>query len=129
MLALVLLCSFHQNDAIGNPVTHHFGRIGEFSPTTIRYATVAADLFASFGDMSGWRVAEIGGGYGGQAKVLMDTVHLAHYAIWDVLPASALQARYLCRHFGKTDVSFHSSFSESVGVGTEVEENYQGRGV
>ena len=37
-----------------------------------------------FGDLSGWTVAEIGGGYGGLAKVLFEVAHLQHYAIWDI---------------------------------------------
>ena len=80
--------------------------------------------------MTGWRVAEIGGGYGGQAKVLMDVAQISHYSIWDVPQANALQSRYLKDHFHKTNVSFHSSFDEAaIGVGDRVDANWASQGL
>jgi hypothetical protein len=81
-------------------MVHDFGGIiGSFSPTTLRYIAVASSLYSLFGDLSGWRVAEVGGGYGGQAYILLAIFRLKEYAIWDIPEASQLQRRYLQDRF------------------------------
>ena len=44
--------------------------------------------------MSGWKVAEIGGGYGGLAKILLDVFAVAQYSIYDLPEVVELQKRY-----------------------------------
>ena len=78
------LSKFKNNDKVGNPRTYYFERIGRISPTTLRYIAVAADLRAKFGEYSFSRVAEIGGGYGGQASILQTLKTHEEYAIYDL---------------------------------------------
>lgn len=86
---------FRQNDIFGGPICYSFGRFGLFSPTTLRYVKVAGDLVTRFGDMSKMHILEIGGGYGGQCKILNDLGGFASYTIVDLPEVNALIRKYL----------------------------------
>jgi putative sugar O-methyltransferase len=90
-----LFDKFRENDSIGNPVIYHYDRHGWFSPTTLRYIKVACDLKKQFGDLSKMHIIEIGGGYGGQCKILADLTGFASYTIIDIPDALALTGKYL----------------------------------
>lgn len=96
---------FRQNDALGDPITYDFGEDGHFSPTTLRYIKVAGDLKHHFGDLSQMHIVEIGGGYGGQCKILADLGGFASYTIVDLPEANALANKYLTS-FGVQNVNF-----------------------
>ncbi len=83
------------NDRLGNPTRYSYGWTGTISPTSLRYAKVAVDLHNLFGDLSGMRIVEIGGGYGGQAFILGRLYPLCHYSMFDLSEALNLQRRYL----------------------------------
>jgi hypothetical protein len=61
------------------------------------YVAIADRLEELFGPWEGWHVVEVGGGYGGQARVLMQR-HPCSYWIVDLPEPSALQAAYLASH-------------------------------
>lgn len=89
---------FRENDLLGNPYVYNYGSFGSFSPTTLRYIKVAGDLNKRFGDqLSRMHIVEIGGGYGGQCKILSDLCGFASYTIIDLPSASALSKKYLDR--------------------------------
>jgi putative sugar O-methyltransferase len=89
---------FLQADTIGSPKTETFGSI-TCSPTTLQYMGVLATLTRLYGDMSGWKVAEIGGGYGGQCMIIQEWCGtLKGYDIIDLYECTLLQNRYL-NHF------------------------------
>lgn len=90
-----LFNKFRENDLLGNPIVYDYGQYGIFSPTTLRYIKVARDLRKKFGDMSHMRVVEIGGGYGGQCKILSDLCGFASYTIIDLPEAVKLANKYL----------------------------------
>jgi hypothetical protein len=58
---------------------------------------VLADLRRTFGDLNGLRVIEIGGGYGGQCKILCDQFHFAKYTIVDLPACVELTSKFLDR--------------------------------
>ncbi len=87
--------AFRQNDQLGNPITHKFGRLAPLSATNLRYIKIAGDIKKSFGDLSGKRVIEIGGGYGGQCKVLSDLFAFKEYVIVDLPEVLELARTYL----------------------------------
>ena len=89
---------FLVNDVVGGPVRYHYDGIGLASPTTFRYVKVAADLRNLFGDLNGLKVAEIGGGYGGQLLVLDRMCRFQRYDLYDLLPVLQLTAKYLEAH-------------------------------
>jgi hypothetical protein len=87
--------SLRRNDVHGQPSTFDYGHgIGIFSPTTLRYAKVAADLKQLAPPPR--RIVEIGGGYGGQRLVLEHIMpRVESYVIVDLPPVLKLIDRYL----------------------------------
>lgn len=87
---------FRQNDLYGNPQVFNYKEIGKFSPTTLRYVKVAGDLKREFGaNLSNMHIVEIGGGYGGQCKILADICDFASYTLIDLPACNALSKKYL----------------------------------
>jgi hypothetical protein len=93
-----LLERFRLNDSVGSPITYHYEAIGEFAPATLRYVKVLSDIEHLFGDLTGKHVVEIGGGFGGQCRVINCRFDLASYTIFDLPEAGALAKKYLA-HF------------------------------
>eukprot|EP00947_MAST-08B_sp_MAST-8B-sp1_P000176 g176.t1 len=91
-----MLEAFRENDHHGSPVLHDYGsQIGHMSVSTLRYMHDAASLYLTFGPLDGLRVAEIGGGYGGLAKIVTDAFAVSSYTIFDLPPALELVKRYV----------------------------------
>lgn len=84
-----------KNDEIGNPITYEYEDVGSVSPTTLRYLKVAADIKTHFGEDIGENIAEIGGGYGGQALVLDTLFSFNKYRIFDIPEVNRLISKYL----------------------------------
>lgn len=90
-----LLERFRGNDLLGFPRCHVFEGLGPFSPTTLRYIKIACELKELFGSPDGLRVVQIGGGYGGQCKILSDLFHFKSYTLIDHPESLALAKKYL----------------------------------
>lgn len=88
------LKKFKTNDIHGGSSSHNYGEF-TIAPSTLRYIKVLSDLINIFGDLNGFRIAEIGGGYGGQCKVISDYFDIKDYHIMDIPEANALTKRYL----------------------------------
>lgn len=84
-----------KNDALGNPVTYNYPIVGTISPTTLQYLKVAGDLHQYFGDLSKFKIVEIGGGYGGQCVILSKITGFKQYTIIDLPECLPLLKRYL----------------------------------
>ena len=65
------------------------------SPSTLQYIGVMNNLVNLFGPLSGKKICEIGGGYGGQAKTIYDMYTPLWYHIIDLPEVCELQQRYL----------------------------------
>jgi putative sugar O-methyltransferase len=89
------LKEFRANDQWGSPVTHRYPGIGRISPVTLRYLKVLSDLELLFGDLTGKRIVEIGVGYGGQARLVLERWVVQSYTLVDLEPALRLASRYL----------------------------------
>lgn len=86
---------FRENDILGNPYIFDYGKDGWFSPTTLRYMKVAGDLKKRFGDLSQMHIVEIGGGCGGQCKVISDLCGFASYTLIELPQVNELAKKYL----------------------------------
>lgn len=87
---------FVENDRFGDPqVFSYADGSWRFSPTTLRYIKVVSDLIDLFGELAGMRIIEIGGGYGGQCKIIADVFEFQSYTLVDLPPVAALQRKYL----------------------------------
>lgn len=87
---------FKTSDAVGNPETMEFPE-GAIGGATWRYIKVLSDLQTLFGSLDGWRIAEIGVGYGGQCKIIGDVHDVAAYVMFDLEPVLRLSRKYLER--------------------------------
>jgi hypothetical protein len=92
---LAAMQAFRSNDDFGNPTLCEFPVVGTFSPTTLRYVKILADLKSHFKNLDDLRIAEIGVGYGGQCRVINGFFKPAAYCLIDIVPALGLAQRYL----------------------------------
>ncbi len=96
---------FRSNDTLGNPLTASFEGVGEISPSTLHYMKVLGELRKEFGTLDHMRIVEIGGGYGGQCKILSDLFSFKSYTLVDLPETLALAKRYL-KEQGVENVEF-----------------------
>jgi putative sugar O-methyltransferase len=85
---------YKTNDIIGTPKKHEY-KYGKMSPTTLRYIKVMGDLVNYFGNLDGLDVVEIGCGYGGQCKIILDTYNVKSYTLIDLPNVLELTKKYL----------------------------------
>ena len=86
------------SDLIGTPVVYFYPELNrEVSPTTLSYIKVLSDLIDEFGSLDNFNIVEIGGGYGGQCKIIYDVFSPQSYTIIDLPEPSVLQAKFLKR--------------------------------
>ena len=86
---------FRENDSVGQPRTYSYNAIGKFSPTTLRYISVGAELQTLFGRNFSGSIVEIGIGYGGQCAVLHKIFEISKYGLYDLNPVLNLGEKYL----------------------------------
>jgi putative sugar O-methyltransferase len=84
-----------KNDLIGSPHTMVLDSGLKISPTTLRYVKVSYDLEVLFGDLEGFRVCEIGVGYGGQCRIMDSLFNIDSYTLVDLRPVLELAERFL----------------------------------
>lgn len=82
-------------DSLGNPISFHYPQIGTISPTILRYVKVMGDLQREFGDLSSFNIIEIGGGFGGQCKIINNISGFNSYTIIDLPECIPLIKKYL----------------------------------
>jgi putative sugar O-methyltransferase len=87
---------FRTNDLYGSPTLETYGEHGEFSPSTFRYIKVLGDLKNLYGDLTGMKIVEIGGGYGGQCKTICDLFDVS-YMMVDLKESNDLARLYLSK--------------------------------
>lgn len=89
---------FLQNDLIGNPLIAEYNFDGQKvigSPTTLRYIKVLIDIISLFDVSKIKTVTEIGIGYGGQCRVLINALPIERYNLIDLPEVLALTEKFL----------------------------------
>jgi hypothetical protein len=89
------MAEFVRNDAVGYPGIYEYPEIGWICPTTLRYVKTYGDLNARCGDMKGWKIVEIGGGYGGLYRIIASQTPFEKYSIVDLPETLELIKTYL----------------------------------
>lgn len=90
------LDGFKKNDTIGGPFVHNYGtRYGTIAPSTLRYIKVLVDLIKLYKSLDGWDIFEIGGGYGGQCRIVSELFKFNSYTIVDLPEVTGIPKRYL----------------------------------
>ena len=90
-----LMDAFRMNDQFGSPETFNFPKIGEFSPTTLRYIYVLGEIMDEFDLPQEPKIVELGSGYGGQISILSKVYPNAKFDIIDLKEPLQLIDRYL----------------------------------
>ena len=89
-----LLIKFKENDNIGSPAIRNRLKYGNISNATLKYMKIAYDI-ASMNIGNDITILEIGGGYGGQIKILNDLIGIEKAYLADIPLVEELQQRYL----------------------------------
>jgi putative sugar O-methyltransferase len=76
------------------PNRYTYPKIGRVASTNLRYAKVALDLQALFGNLDGFSVAEIGIGYGGQFHAISMLNNPSSYTGFDLPEVLSLGHKY-----------------------------------
>lgn len=79
------------------PFRYTYKGIGRVAPSNLRYAKVALDITALFGDLKGLRISEIGIGYGGQYQALTTISPPKSYTFYDLPQVVNLAALYISK--------------------------------
>jgi phospholipid N-methyltransferase len=87
-----------KNDEKGSPEKINTNNFGEVCPQTMRYIYTLGELTELFGDLENLNILEIGGGYGGQAKVILSLFNISSYTVIDLKEACSLQKKYLSEY-------------------------------
>lgn len=78
------------------PFRFTYPQVGRISPSNLRYAKVSLDIESLFGDLTNFKVAEIGVGYGGQFHALSMISKPSSYFLYDIPIVTELATKYLC---------------------------------
>ncbi len=101
------MAKFTFNDEVGRPCMFDYSPFGQWSPTTLRYIYTAFMLRKQFGELHNSTILEIGGGYGGQAAILMTQFNVKKYGIFDLNEVVGLISKYLNVHNFKQAVTYN----------------------
>ena len=91
---------FLQNDSLGNPYLSQFDCGDSMviaSPTTLRYVKVLVDVLNFFDVTNIQTVTEVGIGYGGQCRILLNILPIRRYNLVDLPEVLALAEKFLSR--------------------------------
>lgn len=92
----------YKDDIIGSPRMYDFG-FAVCSSSLFQYLGVLSNLIVYFEDLSKLNIVEIGGGYGGQCKIIHDYFRPASYTIIDLPETCMLADKYLKTVGAKVD--------------------------
>tara|TARA_Y100001972_G_scaffold124733_2_gene174545 strand:+ start:2757 stop:3536 length:780 start_codon:yes stop_codon:yes gene_type:complete len=111
-LSLDEMNAIKKNDKFGSPKKYFYDELGfEASPSSLRYIHVHRQMKDIFGSFDGKVIAEIGGGYGGQALIFSELSNIKSYSIFDLPETLALTEKYLRKNrTGIKKFNFYSCF-------------------
>lgn len=98
---------YKQNDILGSPPLHYFKNIGSISSGTLYFLSILSRILNNFSSIKDKNICEIGSGYGGQAKIILDFGVSSYTCIDEKRPLSLCQ-RYL-RNFNHQNVVFYDN--------------------
>lgn len=115
---------FTTTDLIGNPIKYEYPYIGFANPSTLRYVFVLSDLTRKFGSLENFSIIEIGGGYGGQARIIMKRYRVSQYTIYDLPSVLKIADRFLKKSLVSEGVYFKNALTLNSEVSDLVISNY-----
>lgn len=98
---------FKTNDIYGSPNLYNYSEVGNISPGTLYFMNILQSIKHNFGDISKFNIIEIGSGYGGQAKIILD-YGVNSYSCIDVKETLSLCNKYLTI-FDYSNINFYQT--------------------
>lgn len=109
------LSAFQENDRFGGaPITYY--TLGAVSVSTLRYIHLLTEMRQRAGPLEGMDIVEIGGGYGGQCRMIMDVCKPRSYTLFDLKWPLLLAKKYLSKYNLDECVSFRE-YGDFDGIG------------
>ena len=108
----------------GSPLVYYYPRLGVLSPTTLRYLKVFDELNRLFPNLKTMSIAEIGGGFGGQAAVLRRLSGFKSYTVYDLPEVHQLQSKFLKANNSELNIFYKDGRSAPSGKFDLVISNY-----
>lgn len=105
---------FLLNDSIGKPFLY---QCDEYlvGGDTLMYIKILGDLEKYFGNLNELKIVEIGGGYGGQCKIIKDLYDKSSYVLVDLPDIIELQKKYLdCFNIGNVEFIGGTELSDTI---------------
>lgn len=93
--------TFKNNDLYGYPYTFFYDSIGDISPTTLRYIKVLKDLKDNFGNLDTFNMCEIGVGYGGLCRIILEYFCVKSYTLVDLQEVLLLAEKFISKYSNK----------------------------
>jgi hypothetical protein len=94
------------SDDIGKPIKFNYQGVGRVSPTQLRYYKVLLDLQKYFGRLDGYKVVEVGIGYGGQSSQICKEFKVSNYTLIDLPSVLKLARNYLDLRAPNSPISY-----------------------
>jgi hypothetical protein len=91
---LLNLDKYKKNDLLGSPPLHFFVETGNISSGTLYFLSILSRIINHIGDIKNKTICEIGSGYGGQAKIILE-YGVCNYTCIDVHAPLSLAKKYL----------------------------------
>lgn len=116
-----------KNDLVGNPNKHFYKDINvNISPSTLKYALDAYIFMSEFNlqNKKKIKILEVGGGYGGLARILGEFLNIEQYALIDQKEPIQLTKKYLDNQLFKVNKNFKYKFIDSNDISNEDFSNY-----
>jgi putative sugar O-methyltransferase len=101
---------YKTNDKYGNPILYEYLKTGVISPGTLYFLNILQSLKKHFKDISNFDIVEIGSGYGGQSKIILDS-GIKSYSMIDVKQTLSL-CKYYLELFNYKNINFY--FPENI---------------
>ena len=98
---------YKTNDIYGSPILYSYPKTGNISPGTLYFLNILQSLNQYFNDISNFNIIEIGSGYGGQAKIILDS-GIKSYSVVDVKQTLSL-CKYYLQLFNYKNINFYTS--------------------
>ena len=87
------LDKYKENDKFGSPILYDYPAV-TISPGTLYFLNILQNLRVNFGNLKDFDIVEIGSGYGGQGKIIIDS-GVKSYSFVDVPQTLGLCRKYM----------------------------------
>lgn len=80
---------------VGKPFKYRYKKYGRLSPTYLRYLKITGEIYSLFGNLSSFKIAEIGVGAGGLCEQILSSFDVHQYDLFDLPDVLTLAVKCL----------------------------------